>query len=307
MSRIAVTGAAGFVGAALVERLAGDHDLVAVVRSRASASRLSRLAGEIEIVEADFEHPEQAAALVAAAKPEICVHAAAAGAVVRDPDPQRTFRVNAQAPFELALALADTGCRQLVSLGSSSEYGPCTQPMREDQAPTPDDVYGATKLAGGAAARAVSADRGLAFTHLRLFSVYGPGEDLRRMVASTAVALVHGEPLDLTPGEQARDFVFIDDVVDAIVATFGRCDIDGETFNIGSGIQSTVREMALALAEAADADQTLLRFGARPYRDNERFSWQADPVKAAQLLGWRASTSLRDGAAATVAALTSSL
>jgi len=117
-----------------------------------------------------------------------------------------------------------------------------------------------------------------------------------------ARALVARRPIDLTPGGQARDFVYVEDVVDALVAA-GEAPVDGAVLNVGSGRETTVRQACLLLAEAAGADPSLLRFGELPYRPGERFAWRADPGAAAQTIGWRARTPLEDGLARTVAAL----
>jgi nucleoside-diphosphate-sugar epimerase len=302
--RAAVTGAAGFVGAALVRRLlAHGNEVVAVVRPGTRPDRLAGVVDDVEVVEADFGAPAEAAGLVAAARPDVCLHLAAAGAVVRDHDPRRVAVVNALAPFELALALSQSGCRRLVTAGSSSEYGSLDGAMSEDRAPLPDDVYGAAKLGGGLLARAAGAAAGLETCHVRLFSVYGPGEDERRLVPSVARALLEGRPIELTPGEQVRDFVYVDDVAAALEAAAVEPRAAGEVVNAGTGRQTRVRELCLLLAAAAGAETDLLRFGVRPYVEGERFSWRAGVEHAAEVLGWRASTQLEDGLRLTLAAL----
>jgi dolichol-phosphate mannosyltransferase len=228
------------------------------------------------------------------------VHLAAVGAVARDDDElERLFAANALAPASLARALAAAGCRRLVTAGSSSEYGPVAGPMAEPGPCAPDDAYGVAKLAGGQLARLVGRELGLETVHLRLFSVYGPREDPRRLVMSVVRALLAGRTVPLTPGRQVRDFVYVDDAAEALLAAAFQAGVEGLTVNVGSGIETTVRDLCLHLADATGGHH-LLRFGALPYRDPERFEWRAATALAERSLGWTARTELQSGLRRTI-------
>lgn len=136
---------------------------------------------------------------------------------------------------------------------------------------------------------------------MRLFSVYGPGEDRRRLVPSVIDALLAGRPLALTPGEQVRDFVYVDDVAEALLEAVHGPGLDGHTFNVGTGVQTSVRELGAIVADQLGGHQ-LLRFGERPYRPDERFSWRASTVLTERILRWTARTPLAEGIARTIEA-----
>jgi nucleoside-diphosphate-sugar epimerase len=253
-------------------------------------------------VRADITDGDGLARVAAQTRPEAAIHLAAAGAVVASADVRPLIEANALAPWLLAHALAQADCQRLVTAGSSSEYGTVDEAIAESRAPDPDDVYGVAKLAGGLLARVAGRQLGLATAHLRIFSLYGPGEDRRRLVASVIAALLEGRSVPLSPGEQVRDFVYVDDAADAFLDAAERPELDAVTLNIASGTQTSVREMCRLVAEQTGGEE-LLRFGELPYRPGERFHWRADMAQTEQLLGWRARTSLTEGIAATIAAM----
>jgi nucleoside-diphosphate-sugar epimerase len=296
--RILVTGAGGFCGGAVAAALAASGaDVIAVVRPGGGPAAAGTA------VVCDLADPTAVAGLVRDVRPDLCVHAAAAGARARCDDIAQLLRVNVEATAALATALAAHGARRLVTLGSSSEYGTPDCAMREELAPAPDDPYGVSKLAGGLMARALTRGTGLETVHLRLFSVYGPGEDAGRLVPSVLGSLAGRRPVDMTPGEQVRDFIYVGDVVRAVELALRAPGVDGATLNIGTGVATTVRELAETACEVTGADPALLRFGALPYRPGERFAWRADPRLAEAWLGFVAGTSLHDGLALTLEAM----
>jgi dolichol-phosphate mannosyltransferase len=261
--------------------------------------RLVPVLDRVEVIRADITDGVALRAAAEHARPEACIHLAAGGAVVAEQDVRLLLDANALAPVLLADALAAAGCRRLITAGSSSEYGTVEVAMSEARAPDPDDYYGVAKLAGGLLARVAGARLGLETAHLRIFSLYGPGEDPRRLVASVIESLLDRRPVALSPGGQVRDFVYVDDAAAAFLDAAVHPGLDRVTLNVGSGVETTVRELCLIVADQLDAHE-LLRFGERPYRDGERFHWRADTRAVFELLGWWATTPLAEGIAHTI-------
>jgi UDP-glucose 4-epimerase len=300
--RLLVTGASGFVGAAVVSAaLDRGHEVTALVGPASRLDRLTSVLDDVEIVRADLREAERLEQTVFEVRPAACVHLGAAGAVVRENDLDTLLAVNVLAPAVIARGLARAGAGRLVTAGSSSEYGPVDGVMDERLAPDPDDAYGVSKLAGGLLARVLGGQAGLETVHMRLFSVYGPGEDQRRLVPSVIRSLLTGTPVALTPGGQVRDFIYVDDVADALLEAVAQPGVSGITLNVGSGVQSTVRELCL-LAAGLTGGEELLGFGEVSYRPGERFSWRASTELTERALRWKANVSLREGVALTVEA-----
>lgn len=300
-ARVLVTGAGGFCGRAIAAALAARGDEVtATIRPGTRAT--APIVRGAELVACDMTDAEAIAHLVARTRPDMCVHAAAAGARARCDDADLLMRTNVGSTAALARALAACNAKRLVTLGSSSEYGTPDGAMSESCVAAPDDLYGISKLAAGLAAHAIGRARALPTLHLRLFSVYGPGEAPDRLVPSVVRAVLERRPIALTAGGQVRDFVFIEDVVDAAVHALDTPTPAHATFNIGTGIETSIRELARVACGLAGADLSLMQFGALPYRSDERFRWRADTSEAAQRLGWRATTTLARGLSRTLAA-----
>jgi nucleoside-diphosphate-sugar epimerase len=286
--RALVTGAGGFVGAHLVARLVRDGwDVVPLVRP---GSPTSRLPG----VEVDLTDAAALAAAVRSAAPEVAFHLAAARA--KDDAGQRlaTAAVNAVSGLHLVEALPEHCV--VVRLGSSTEYAEQPGPMDESAPLHPRGFFGATKAAGSLLLTAAATERGLRSAVLRAFQVYGPGDQPGRLVPTVLRAAATGDPLPLTGPGLRRDWVFVDDVVDACVLAALADDLPGGTvLNIGTGVQ-TANEELVATAERVTGRRIDVRQGAHGGRGWDAASWVCDPSRAAGL-GWRPATTLEQGLA----------
>jgi nucleoside-diphosphate-sugar epimerase len=291
---VLVTGAAGFVGAR-VARLAADAGarVRALVRP---GTQPSRLPDGVTAVEADLRDFQQVRQALEAARPQLLVHAAA----LVDPrqDPALTLpmmEVNAIGTAHLLEAARQVAARRLVALGSVSEYGDAPDPLREDGPQRPLDPYAASKLAATELALTFHRRLGLPTTVVRPFVLYGPGEPTKRLFPSLfAAALAGGGPAAFTPGEQVRDFVYVDDVVEGVLRALVSEPAAGQIINLGTGVGTSVQQ-AVRLAVQVSGDQVQPQFGALPYRPGEPPRMVASTETCAALLGWTPPTSLEQG------------
>jgi len=138
---------------------------------------------------------------------------------------------------------------------------------------------------------------------VRPFSMYGPLEGSHKFVPLVMEASRTGRPVELSPGNQERDYLYVGDVVDACL-TLATSDIfpSGEIFNVCSGNSVTLRALATAAVEAAGGDISVLRWGAKPYRPAESMRVVGDASKLTSAIGWRATTLLAEGMKHTVTA-----
>lgn len=282
MSAALVTGAAGFIGAHACRALAARGlEVVAVDRPGARADRLAHAGARVRLVEADLAAPGAAAALVAAHRPSHLVHLA----WYAEPGDYLGSRENLRslaATTDLVAAALDAGARRVLAAGSCLEYAASAAPHREDDPAAPESLYAACKHAAHAVCAALAAGRS-DFLWARIFHLHGPGEDPRRLVPMVAARLRRGDTVDLSPGDQVRDYLRVEDVADALT-TLVLSDATGVA-NVCSGAPTSLRAL-LGLIGKRIGRPELLRFGSVPYRADDRMCIAGDPG-VLRALGWR--------------------
>jgi UDP-glucose 4-epimerase len=283
--RALVLGAGGFVGRHLCARLRADGwDVVGTVRPGSPAGG----------VPVDLADPVALAEAVRAADPDVAFHLAAGRARTTAAERVATAAVNTGSGLHLVEALGER-CRAVVRLGSSTEYADVDGPMDETAPLAPRGFFGATKAAGSLLLVAAAQERGLRSAVLRAFQVYGPGDHDGRLVPTVLRAARDGTVLPLTAPGSRRDWVFVDDVVDACVRAAGADDLaPGTVLNVGTGRQ-TANEELVATAERATGRRIRTAVGAHPGRSWDTGSWVSDPSRARALLGWEPAVALEEG------------
>jgi nucleoside-diphosphate-sugar epimerase len=294
-----ITGVTGFVGSALARRLMAEGVRVkGLVRRRSRSDCLVELRG-IEIIEVDRHDPATLRRVLKQAQPDVVYNLAAAGVVDEKCALDELLHANIELACHLTQAVAESVSATMVHAGSCFEYGVGSgeEFMRENAALRPFSIYGASKAAASLLVESIARQAGVNLITLRLFGVYGPGEAPERLAPFLIERLHRSEPADLTAGLQVRDLLYIDDVVEAFfTAAQGHEALRGQTtFNVCSGQPVTVRQVGGMLAELMNVPESLLRWGARPPRDNEPARIVGDPQRFCLATGWRPRVSLREG------------
>jgi nucleoside-diphosphate-sugar epimerase len=291
-----VTGAGGFVGSRVVRALLDEGFAVHGVVRDPRAPRLRELSGA-RVESCDLTDPGAIAALVARVKPEYCIHCAwiaTPGEYLTSPEND----VHVVAAEELGKALVAAGCSRLVGLGTCFEYAPSDAPLAESSPVAPSTPYARAKVATMARLKRICEGTTTAFTWARLFYLYGPREDPRRLVPAVTLALLNSCPAQTTGGKQLRDFLHVDDVARALVAV-ARSEVSGAV-NIGSGAAVTVLEVVEAIGRLTGRSD-LLEIGALPYASGDPMVVVADTTRLTREVGWQPTLSLEDGLRQTVA------
>jgi dolichol-phosphate mannosyltransferase len=291
--RVLVTGASGFVGAVLVRKLLQEgHDVHAVSRRRDSF-RLEGLDAPLHAV--DLADGQAVSDLAREVRPEWIFHLAAHGAYSWQRELPAMIESNVLGTMNLVEACLRSGFEALVNTGSSSEYGFTDHAPDEDETPRPNSDYAVTKLTATLYCRAAALRGNARIPTLRLYSVYGPYEEPERLVPNLAIEGLAGKLPPLVSPEVARDFVYVDDAVDAYLrAAEHRGGHPGAIYNVGTGRQITIAE-AVAIARRVLGVAAEPIFESMPDRSWDTACWVANPERIAREMGWRARTSFEDG------------
>ena len=308
--RTLVTGAAGFIGSTLVDRLLEEGHQVTGVDNLSAGPPAANLesahrqngSGRFTFVAVDVRHPELSD-VVAGSNPEVVFHLAAQVDVRRSvEDPLFDARNNVLGTINLLEASRRARVPRIIyATSGGARYGaPATLPATEDTAVDPLSPYAAAKVAGELYMRAYAGMYGLAPICLALANVYGPRQDPRGeagVVALFGSAMISGRPTTIYgDGSATRDYVYVDDVVTAFLCA-ADAPVTTGTFNIGTGVQTTVTELHQLIAEAVDVSRPPDYAEART---GEVHASALDPTRAGRVLGWKPDTELTEGIKRTV-------
>ena len=293
--RAAVTGGAGFIGSHVVDALVARGDEVHVIDNFATGRR-ENLNGSAAVHEHDIREPLET--LFDEIRPEAVVHLAAQADVGTSVErPLFDAEVNVVGTLNVLEAARPHGAQVVFSSTGGAIYGECERPAREDDERRPLSPYGTAKLAGEEYLAMWNRLHGTRHVALRLANVYGPRQLAKLeggVVAIFTDRLRTGAGVTIYgDGEQTRDYVYVGDVVAAVLAALGR---DGGVFNVGTGTETSVNELFEACRRVAGVEAEATH---APARAGDVIRSVLDVSRAERELGWRPQTSLADGLAKT--------
>ncbi len=288
-----VTGATGFIGRQLTQRLVtAGADVTALVLP----GEANLLPAGVRAIPGDITVPETVAKAIDATQPDLVIHLAAIGITNPDLPFAAACAVNVGGVINVldAARQAQT-INRIVMIGSSYEYGA----RRTDEGMDPFNAYSASKVAGWAFARAAFNTWGAPIVWMRLFQVYGPGQREQALIPAAIRAALNGDDFRMTAGEQQRDFVFVEDVVEGLLAAAVAPGIEGRALDIGTGQLHRVRSVVERIWTLSGAQGRIL-VGTLPYRPGEVPAIPADVDRTRRLTGWEARTGLEEGLRQTI-------
>jgi UDP-glucose 4-epimerase len=307
LSRVLVTGGAGFIGSHLTERLLERGDDVVVLDDLSTGVR-ENVPTEAELVEGDVRDADVVAA--AAAGADAVFHVAGQASIFRSFEtPERDLAVNVSGTLSVLQACIREHVPRLVYASSMTVYGePERVPTPEDEPCIPVSYYGVTKYAAERYVQIAGArnDVALATTSLRMFNVYGERQSLTNpyqgVLAIFVGNVLRNEPITIhADGGQTRDFVYVGDVADAWLAVLDEPAAHGRVLNVGSGRETKIADLARGVLSGLGHEGWDIRSAPAQIGDVRRSG--ADVTALTTVTGWQARTSLDEGLARTLASV----
>jgi nucleoside-diphosphate-sugar epimerase len=275
--KVFLTGVTGFIGSNIArELIRNGYKICGLRRNASSTSRISDIVNEIVLLNADES------SWIEQLKKEKCdllIHSAWEGISVKEREDwhlqMRNFDFSKNI-FDLAVL---SGVKKIISLGSQAEYGLFEKKISEDSIANPVDAYGAVKLLTMNYLHFLANKMNIEWYWLRIFSVFGRGENKNWLIPHVVNCLRNSIAIDLTEGKQRYDYIYTDDFVKNLMKVV-ECNSDKSgIYNLCSGSGIEIRELIIFISQMFPGSQYLINFGKVPYRENQNMYLVGDNTK----------------------------
>ncbi|NQT05143.1 MAG: NAD-dependent epimerase/dehydratase family protein [Dehalococcoidia bacterium] len=297
---VLVTGVTGFIGSHLLRKLVEYGAIVAaLIRPTAPRHRIEDVASEVTLFEANLEDYDAVAKAVTISHPQIAFHLAAHGVGQVLGDVPMICRANVLGTVHLLKALEHISYERFIFAGTCHEYGNYEGRIREESSLNPQSAYAASKTAAWAFCNAYFYAGSHPVLTLRPVATYGPDDEPSRLIPQVITYALRGEDIPLTGGEQKRDFLFIDDVVEGFLRAGLAQPFPARVINLASGQEYTVSEIVAQILRLTGSQSRPL-FSTLPYGKGELWHASYDTSVSRCLLGWEPKTSFEEGLRRTI-------
>ena len=301
--KVLVTGGAGFMGSALTRCLV-ERDYDVFVYDNFATGSSENIKGVIpndHIIRGDVESARFVRAL-SNEKPDVVCHLAADPYIPLSYDyPERFMRTNFQGTLNVLLTCRTFDVKRVIHYSTSEVYGSArTVPMSEEHPTLPQSVYAVSKLAGDQLCMVLAREQAIPVVVVRPFNCYGPRETHPYVIPEIVSQLARSNDIVLGNLDARRDFTYVDDTARAVCDLIDRKEIEGTIFNIGSGKDYSVREIAEVACSLMRASKPTIRVDNGRLRPYDVARLVCDSSKLRRLTGWGPTTSLEDGLRETI-------
>jgi len=275
--KILLTGATGFLGSHIADFLyASGFELLLTRRKISVLDKCNSFAEAVKwIYTDDNDWINQAIEF----KPDLIIHAAWNGVENNKRDDWKVQLSNIDFLYQLLKITKESNVKKIISLGSQAEYGQFNEKVTEEYSVNPVSSYGFVKLACLEYLKSFCNDHSIQWYWLRIFSVLGKNDNPGWLIPSVITKLNNNETIDLTPGDQCYDYMYVNDFCDRLLKVIRSSENNSGIYNVCTGRPTKIKELLIAVANKVDKPLSLLKFGALPYRPNQTMFMIGDSAK----------------------------
>ncbi len=294
---ILITGGTGFVGANLVQYLIQKENKVTIITKKKSDSwRLSSVSQKIDQRFINLENFEKIKKTMNEIRPEVVIHCATYGVYPYQNKIENIIRTNIIGSLNIMRSLVKADfLKRFINIGSVFEYSPKLQLLNEESASNFSTPYSRSKVSQSYLVKYFHKEFDFPSVNLRIFTAYGPYEEIGRIVTDTMLALIKNHKLSISTPKSKRDFIYMKDVLSAIEKAMTAPNIEGEILNIGTGRSHSVEQLVNLACKVAGIKIQVSKVNKEKNLRDDKSYGPANIQKAKKMLGWKPEYSLTEG------------
>lgn len=294
---ILITGGSGFIGYNLIKSIVNKFNLSVIGLEDIKDTKIKEFEERIKYYKLNLEDKESVTEIIRKINPSFIIHLASFVNTKRDINLIEPMMKNFYMSLNVYLAALQTNnLRGIVNFGSAEEYGNNSVPFDEKFKEIPLSPYSLSKTCINYLSSYFYRNHNLPIVTLRPFVVYGDYQTNNQFIPYVIKQCLTNSPVDMTNGEQTRDFIYVMDVIDAIIKIINNPGekIFGQTINLCAGTETSIKDVALLIRELIGSNSEI-NLGAIEYRENEKMRFFGKNNKARDLLNWVPKNDLRGG------------
>ena len=296
-SKILITGAAGFLGANLTKFFYNNNKNISIlIKKKSNLWRINDIKKELDIHYVNIKNKKEVFTKIKEIKPDYVYHFTTYGVYPSQNNFEEIIKTNILGTSNILHALEQYGIKRLVNIGSGFEYGTRKNRIKETDCVNPLTPYAITKVTQSLFVKYFSELRNVPSVTLRVFTPYGRMESKGRLISDIMLSIIKNKPLHLSSMYSYRDFIFIDDVINALKKAANTPKIESEIFNIGSGKATSIKKIVDTSIKIVK-EIPEIKWDSNKPRLMDKFETISfsDLKKSEKLLKWKPSTSLEKG------------
>lgn len=298
--KVLITGANGFLGSHIVERMVKQNaDLSIIVRQNSDLWRIDEFIKDLNIFSRDLRDHLGLSEYIRKIKPDIIFHMAAYGVDSQQKDIYDAVNTNLMGTINLLSAIGKIGCKKFINTGTSMQYGNREGKIDENMGYSPNNIYGSTKAAATIMAHQLAGDMGIDIATIIPFGVFGEKEGSHKFFPHVILSILKNREVALTSCEQYRDYCYVENIIDGFLITAEAQHVKNEIYNIGNGITKPLRYY-VDLIKKEITNDAKINYGALEHRKNDLWNPLPNVDKIINTLGWQPEVPIEEGIKKTV-------